>query len=369
MSGGRNARPGRGAGEPATSGLAARLRRLPATLGWRARMLTRRTRLAASLRRVHGPRRFALAADDVVVVVLVRDGLFYLDRLLAHHRSLGARHFVFVDNGSTDGTVERLRGEEGCVVLRTDLPFLHYEVLAREAAARRYARGHWVLFSDTDEMFDFAGSDVLGLPGLARYLAGRGHTAMVAQMLEMFPRGPILAQDARPYDDVLEDCRHYDLSAVEAHDYRRFPLGWSGIAARNAVSDARVTLMTGGIRAKVFGEACGLSKHPLVFLGEGVTGCAHPHCAAGATVSDVTGVIRHYKFTDGSFARDRLAATGTRGNTREARARLDALEADPALSLFSDEARTWSGPEALHAEGFLVRSEAYEAHVAARRRA
>lgn len=348
------------------SDLVRRLRRLPRNLAWRSRELVRRTRMAASLRRVHGPRRFALAPDDVVMVVLVRNSLFYLDRLIAHHRSLGVRHFVFVDNGSTDGTVERLREEAGCIVLRTGLSFYHYQTLMREMAARRYADRHWALFVDSDEMFDFAGSDVLGLQGLVRYLTGWGHTAMVAQMLEMFPEGPILAHAERPFDAVLDAYRHYDLSAVEAYDYRRFPQGWSGYAALNAVSDDRVKLMVGGIRKKVFGEQCGLRKHPLVFLGEGVVGSAHPHCATGVMVSDVTGVLRHYKFANDFFGRDRASAVVARGNPGEARARTEGLANDPDLSLHSPDALEWDGVDALYGQGLLVRSEAYEAHVAAR---
>lgn len=346
------------------------LRRLPTRAAGFARARARALRTALSIRRIHGPSRFELGPDDVVAVVLIRDGLYYLDRFLAHYRSLGVRHFVFVDNGSTDGTLQRLRREEtGCVVLRARLPFLDYETLMRETAARRFAGGRWALFVDTDELLDFAGSDILGLPGLARYMRDNGHTAMVAQMLEMFPEGPISAHASRSFASVVDRYRHYDLGHVETYDYHRFPLAWSYFANLNRLSDDRVKLMVGGLRAKIFDERCGLSKHPLVFQGDGVSPCAHPHCASHVTITDVTAVLKHYKFANGSFDRDRsfVSVLGTYGE--EARARTDRIVRQPDLSFHSEDAKAWRGVDALYDDAFLVRSPGYVAHVAARRAA
>ena len=92
----------------------------------RARMsrARHRTAFAASLRHVSGPRpELARRGDAVVVIALVRDGMFHLHDFLQHHRALGAAHFIFCDNGSTDGTLEALRDQPDCLVLQSLMPF------------------------------------------------------------------------------------------------------------------------------------------------------------------------------------------------------------------------------------------------------
>jgi hypothetical protein len=39
---------------------------------------------------------------------LVRDGRPYVRSFVAHYSSMGVKHLIFLDNGSTDGTVEAL---------------------------------------------------------------------------------------------------------------------------------------------------------------------------------------------------------------------------------------------------------------------
>jgi Glycosyl transferase family 2 len=39
---------------------------------------------------------------------LVRDGRPYVRSFVEHYSSMGVKHLIFLDNGSTDGTVEAL---------------------------------------------------------------------------------------------------------------------------------------------------------------------------------------------------------------------------------------------------------------------
>lgn len=72
---------------------------------------------------LHGPTEVPYGGEELVVVCLVRDGRPYVRSFVEHYRSLGAKHIFFLDNGSTDGTVEALQEYEGVTVLRTQLPY------------------------------------------------------------------------------------------------------------------------------------------------------------------------------------------------------------------------------------------------------
>lgn len=327
----------------------------------KAARLVRRARLMGSIRHLHGPRRLDLGPDDVTVVALVRDGAFYLDAFLAHYRALGVRHFVFFDNGSTDGTLDRIRQEPGTVIAQSTLPWGAFENDFRRYAAERYVGGHWCLYADMDELFDFGGSADMGLSGLVRYLRAQGHTALVAQMLEMFPDVPLRETAHIPYADAIAQYRFCDLSAVRAVPYHAPEIEFEFFLRANTLADPRLTFLFDGIRGKVFGETCCLTKHPLVLVGPEVDPGVHPHCSAHVACSDITAVIRHYKFTNDPLARDAGLVRDAAIGHGEDRLRLDRMTRNPDVTLMSDTAFAYAGCTDLVARGFLLSSPAYEA--------
>lgn len=323
-------------------------------------------RLKARRERAQHKRRFvrsvevlhegAPVAEGVTVVALVRDGMFYLDEFLAHYRKLGAVRFVFCDNGSTDGTVARAMAEPDTVMLRSALPWGEIENDFRRYAAERYCRGQWCLFADMDEIFE-AGA---GLDVLTRYLEANGYTALVAQMLEMFPQTPLRDAAGLSYREALAAFEWYDLREVERCGYHDEETGFSWFLQGNTVPDARIGILFGGTRRRVFGERCCLTKHPLVRLADGVEPGVHPHAAAHVACADFTALIRHYKFAGDTAARDADTVARAAIPHGEDRARLDRFAADPGLRLWTPEAQRFDGLAPLQKAGFLLRSDAFE---------
>ncbi|MEQ6204069.1 glycosyltransferase family 2 protein [Sulfitobacter sp. HNIBRBA2951] len=320
----------------------------------------RRRRFARTVEHVHGAG-FDVPKGAVLAIVLVRDGGYYLDAFFDYYRRLGITHFAFIDNGSTDDTIERIKAQDGCVIDRAVLPLAQYEDLMRAYPAQTYGRDRWCLYVDMDEQFDFVGRDAHGLPALLRYLEGQGHTALMAQMLEMFPNAPLDAVKDLSFAAALKAFQHYDISTVDSYDYHSDQIEFSALLAGNRLASDALKFKFGGVRGKVFGEACCLSKHPLIFNGAGVIPAPHPHLSQNVVVSDMSAVIRHYKFAGNIAARD--AATAASGDLAhgEDAARLQVMGAGAPLSLYSDAAQTWHGLAPLQKAEFLVRSEAYEA--------
>ncbi len=330
----------------------------------RAAERRRRARFAASLRHIHGPKVLETGKDEVIAIVLVRNGSYYLDAFLDHYRSIGIRHFVFIDNGSTDDTLTRIAAEPDTVIDQCTLPLAGYEDLLRAYPARTYGQNRWCLYVDMDEILDFQGATTHGIRALTTYMQARGHTAMVAQMLEMFPKAPLSQVADLPYDRVLRDFVYYDISQVTRHDYHSPDIAFSDLLRDNQTTSDAVKFCFGGVRGKVFGENCCLTKHPLIFNGPGVTPAPHPHLSMGVTVSDVTPVIQHYKFANNSLARDAASlASGDLAHGEDA-ARAKVLSDSPDVSLFSLDARRWNRVELLARPGFTVTTQDYAEHLA-----
>ncbi len=324
-----------------------------------------KARFRRSLRHLHGPTGVSVAEGGIVAVILVRNGMFYLDEFLAHYRGLGVDQFVFCDNGSTDGTVERLTSEPDTVILQSLMTWGEIENDFRRYAAETFARDRWCLIVDMDEMFEFDGADMLGLRGLTGYMDAEGHTALVAQMLEMYPDRPIRETARMPFDEVLNQFHHYDLSDIDAHDYHDPNLSFAWYLERNRLSSEAVQILFGGARSRVFGEHCCLTKHPLVKVKGDLEPAVHPHCAVHSRVADFTALIRHYKFANDPVARDADTAARAAIPHGEDRARLRRFDHTPDLTLYAPVSRRFEGLAPLQEAGFLVTSPRFEAYRAA----
>src|SRR3712207_452200 len=132
-----------------------------------------------SVEHLHGPKEVPYGEDELVVVCLLRDGRQYVKSYVEHYLSLGAKHIFFLDNGSTDGTVEALKNyDDNVTVLRSTLPYKNpkgglggTEVLFKHYLIGRFGKkDRWVLCADIDELFDYPYSDLIGLGSLLGYL-------------------------------------------------------------------------------------------------------------------------------------------------------------------------------------------------------
>src|SRR5215212_4440670 len=150
--------------------------------------------LESHIRHLHGPEEVTYTPDELVVVCLVRDGRPYLKSFVEHYFYLGVKHIVFLDNGSTDGTVEVLKNYDNVTVFQTKLPFKEYELFMKQYLITRFGWDRWSLCVDIDELFDYPYSDVIDLASLLGYLNSKSYTAVTAHLLDMFPNKPLSDQ-------------------------------------------------------------------------------------------------------------------------------------------------------------------------------
>jgi hypothetical protein len=319
-------------------------------------------RTALSLRLLSGPKKLALRPDDIVLVCLIRNGRFWLDTFMKHYTELGISHFVFVDNGSTDATLDYLRGRDSVTVVQSTLPAKHYESHLRRRAIRKFATGNWCLCVDSDELFDYHHSDRLPLKGLIGYLDHEGYSCLIAQLLDMFPAGPV---GGSGHADFVNEFDHYDLSQIRAHSYHDCTdSGYDYFARDNTVGSSQIRWLFGGIRAIHFNANVTLTKHSLLRVSPTMIPSVHPHCSSRVRCADISALIRHYKFA-GDFRRrvESEVKAGT-WESGEPQKYLQGLRASDKMVLTLPSSRRFSGTDALIEAGFLVTSEKFERWVA-----
>ncbi len=322
--------------------------------------------LLREMKLVHGPRRIPGGPLDVVLLCSLRDGASYLRSFLDHHRRLGVGHFVFLDNGSEDGTREMLLRQRDVTVYISRLPYKTYKHHFKRFLIRAHGRSRWSLLADIDEYFDFPGSSHLRLPQFCRYLEERGFDAVVAHMLDLFGSRPILdASGAGGVPEFRAEHRYYDLHEIEETDHA-YAFGVS-----NEISNPAIKCLSGGIHSTVFKNTLLLTKHPLLKWRPPMELPRYSHDIRRAKLADVSAVFYHYKFTD-EFPRV-LARAIDEGGYYDGSSRYrrisERLKTDTRLSLLRPTSRELRSVEDLVSAGFLQVSPAFREWSAAVARA
>lgn len=315
--------------------------------------------LEESIEHLRGPVEVDYGMEELVVVCLLRNGRPYIKSFVEHYLALRVRHLIFLDNGSTDGSVEALQGYENVTLLRSTLPFKHYQMVMKRYLMEHFGRGHWVLYADIDELFDYPYSDVVGLGAFLRYLSRESYTAVVGQMLDMFPGEPLRDREIVTDEPLKERARFYDLSNVSTLSYHDLPIA-SG--ADNTLGDEKIEIFRDGIQNTVFGGRTPLTKHPLVFI----DGDARPmdgssHSVSGARVADITCAVFHYKFLDSLYGQLRRASAEENymKDSRKHKKHLSILEQSSSFQIKQQTSAELRSTNELIGKGFLVISEEY----------
>jgi glycosyltransferase involved in cell wall biosynthesis len=310
---------------------------------------------------LHGPKEIPYREDELVVVCLVRDGWPWVRSFVEHYLALGAKHIVFLDNGSTDGTVEALQKYDNVTVLRSQLPFKRYQGRFRRYLIGRFGkRDRWCLCVDIDELFDYPYSDLLGLDSLLGYLNSKSYTAVTAQTLDMFPERALAERTNEPDEPLKQVHRFYDISRLRIERMGAQPELHCG--RNNTFEDDDIEFYWNGIRTAAFDVELPLTKFPLTLCdGKVRPNPGSVHRVDSARVADFSCVLFHYKFLK-HFREQTVRAVqeqNYRNNSYQYRKYLSALEDKPGLVLKQETSREIVSVNDLLENGFVTASNDY----------
>ena len=307
--------------------------------------------LRNSIKHIYGSKNINYAIDELIVLCVVRNGETYIKSFIEHYLSLGVKHIVFLDNGSTDDTIAIASKYSNVSILQTHCPYRKYETLMKKYLVKRFSKNRWNLFADIDELFDYPFSDILNLSELLKYLNKNAYTAVVAQMLDMFSNGRSLQDLVADRNDSLKDLnKNYDISNINKQTYC-----WG------VVSNKTVKTHNGGIRKTLFGSNNGLTKAPLIFADNKIIPFVDFHHVGNANIADFTCVLLHYPFACSFYDKVCEAVKTDRypPASHEYKMYLNKLVQAPDLVINRETAHTLNNINEL-INGFLVISEEYK---------
>jgi hypothetical protein len=307
--------------------------------------------LPSKVKHLYGPCEINYAPDELLVISIVRNGEMYIRSFMEHYLSMGVKHFVFLDNGSNDRTVEMLCSYDRVTVLQSNVAYHKYQNTMKRYLAERYSKDRWNLCADIDELFDYPYSTSLSLRDFLQYLNENRYTAVIAQMLDMFSDIPLANLESKVDDSLEKKYPYYDLSAISKTQYL-----WSQLGNDN------IKMHWGGIRKTLFGTNNGLTKAALVFMDGKIKTFIDWHHANNARVADISCVLKHYPFISSFYTKVQDAVQTRRYGAfnTEYPAYWKGLERNPNLKLKFDTAKRLSSVEQLVEQEFLVISDKYQ---------
>lgn len=294
----------------------------------------------AELRKLAG-KVTARSKDGILAIAMVRNELPRLSGFLEHHRKLGVDGFVFIDNGSDDGSTELLTSQPDVMVYATGESYAqsHFGCRWLNQVIDLHGTG-WVLHADADERLVFPGSEQRSLRDLIRYMSGRGEQIAAGVMIDMFPRRPGKGTASKhQWFDPLRIRPSVTCPFIEA---------------------------AGGVRRRLFGTTVTLSKAPLINAAAGVR-YLNSHTTTPAPVSQVTTALLHYHLDylfDAAHV-DRLAAEVERAEHSDfavdRRRSLALMQALAGEDLLGPASKRYTGSSQLQKLGLIATAEGFEA--------
>lgn len=214
------------------------------------RIWRKRTQISPKVDRTNAIRQGAILA-----FVTVRNEVERLPYFLAHYRALGVDHFLFVDNGSDDGTRAYLVDQPDVSLWTTQ----HSYKLARFGMdwlgwlQWQFGHGHWCLAVDADELLTYADCETRDLKALTAWLDSENLHSFGAMLLDLYPKGPLEDAKYEPGEDPTQTLSWFDCDNYRNQIHRYYGNLW----------------IQGGVRERVFFPqdprlAPTLNKTPLV---------------------------------------------------------------------------------------------------------
>ena len=326
------------------------------------RITLREHLVAISVTHVSGPKHLCLSQTESVVTCVVRNGEFYIEAFIRHYCKMGFSHIVFLDNGSSDRTVELAQQFDRVSICRSILPIQANQRLFKRYLAKRFGHGGWCLDADVDELFEFPGSENIGLKQFLEYLNSQGYTAVVTQLIDMFSSKPLSSANVPGTARLQDEYPFYDMSNVTHELYKDAEITRK-VAGKNVIANHKTELLWGGIRETLWGNKCLLTKHSLFFHEKGIELFSHVHFHNNAKLADVSCAMLHYKLAGNIYATADQNRIGFSGNGKGYSDCMEFVKNNPNYQVSRSSAVKYSGASDLVKDGFLFMSMEYAGHL------
>lgn len=192
---------------------------------------------------------------DIILFSVMKNESHRLDYFIDYYRNLGVNHFIFVDNGSTDGFNNIVSQYSDISVFYTNASYKqsNFGMHWLNFLLRKYGSGHWCITCDPDEFLVYPKVGDRNLRDLTEYLSSRNQLSLFTPMIDMYSKKAIGSACCNPGQNPLEVCQYFDKYGYVKRYQESFRNIWC----------------QGGVRRRVFysedpGSSPAINKYTLI---------------------------------------------------------------------------------------------------------
>jgi hypothetical protein len=238
--------------------------------------------------------------NSPVLVCTLKNDIEKVNMQLRHHRQLGVKNFVYIDNMSDDGTFEYLIAQPDTAVYRTDEIYHDARMASwRQQVVEIYGYDRWYLMLDSDELFAYPGYETINIDTYISFLQKENREYCIAPMIDMYSANGVYYKSSK---SIFEELCYFDTDTYIIEDAK-----------------SQITIF-GGPRTRVLNHLPLQMKYGLAKITEDVYFESHYLCFNNKQkfIGTVNAFILHYKFSgDERVKYKEIAETGNYSNNSE----------------------------------------------------
>ena len=278
----------------------------------------------------------AIEKASVIAIIVGKNEQEFLPNLLEHHRKLGVEHFMFVDNASSDSSIDYMLNQQDVSVFiaTQDYKYARFGVNWQETLCQHFCLGKWTLIIDSDELFMFDGFENHSIQELVKKADEERANAILSPMVDFYPKGSLDSADITVNKPFYETCNYFDS-----------PETMSELTAKRYGPFSNSKVYSAGIRERIFGRYNAYpapnylnQKYNLIKYNPGMRLIEGLHFMASHKPFSKQCGIMHFKYHSGFHAKVmREVESGQHWNgATEYRRYLELFKTDTAKQLYNE---------------------------------
>lgn len=151
--------------------------------------------------------------EEVRLFVTGIDSSYLIPHFLKHHFDIGVDRIFYIDNDSSDNSLEILKEYDNVHVWLQKEEFLCRQSRARrwrESLLTKYGIGHWCLAMDADELFIFPDYENKSIKEFTKKQESEGCDCFRARCIDMYSDKKV--KDTIIENSLIETCPYFDKS-------------------------------------------------------------------------------------------------------------------------------------------------------------
>lgn len=183
--------------------------------------------------------------NEPILICAVKNDLNKIKAQIDHHRKIGIKHFAYIDNMSSDGTLEWLNEQNDISLFVAE----EYFNDSRKFAWRRqvmdvFGYERWYIVLDSDEFLCYPGIEEIPIGGYIDYLEDKQICSLMTPMIDMYSKSDLF---------IMDDSKSFfdEYCYFDADSYTQYRYG-------------EEVAVGGGPRTRLLGQKFKLSKYSML---------------------------------------------------------------------------------------------------------